>query len=67
MLEKLANGSQEFKFMKKFLNTIKKKFEWINEKSTKVRELRLLEQEEKMVEGKNGRRTYIDLQKDCKR
>ena len=47
MLDKLANGTQEFELVKKFLNTIKKGFGQINEKSTKVRELRLLKQGKK--------------------
>jgi len=47
MLDKLANGTEEFELVKEFLNTIKKGFGQINEKSTKVRELRLLEQEKK--------------------
>jgi len=50
MLEKIANGTQEFELVKEFLNTIKKKFGQIDEKSTKVGELRLLEQEKKIVE-----------------
>jgi len=47
MLDKLTNGTQEFELVKEFLNTIKKRFEQINKESTKVRELRLLEQEKK--------------------
>ena len=47
MLDELANGTKEFELVKEFLNTIKKGFGQINEKSTKVRELRLLEQEKK--------------------
>ena len=47
MLDELANGTKEFELVKEFLNTIKKGFGQINEKSTKVRKLRLLEQEKK--------------------